>query len=60
MGDSDLWAGRVAFVSGGVSGLGFGIARAFAEKGMKLALSYRNEDYRSKARICRSAAGWRG
>ena len=49
MDDRTLWAGRVAFVSGGVSGLGFGIARAFAEKGMKLALSYRNEDYRSKA-----------
>ena len=49
MDDKDLWVGRVAFVSGGVSGLGFGIARAFAEKGMKLALSYRNEDYRSKA-----------
>ncbi|NBC36568.1 SDR family NAD(P)-dependent oxidoreductase [Novosphingobium sp. FSY-8] len=43
------WAGRVAFVSGGVSGLGFGIARALAEAGMRLALSYRNEDYRSKA-----------
>ncbi|WP_246027240.1 SDR family oxidoreductase [Novosphingobium umbonatum] len=43
------WAGRVAFISGGVSGLGFGIARAFALAGMRLALSYRNEDYRSKA-----------
>ncbi|NOW47189.1 NAD(P)-dependent dehydrogenase (short-subunit alcohol dehydrogenase family) [Novosphingobium sp. SG751A] len=43
------WTGRVAFISGGVSGLGFGIARAFALAGMRLALSYRNEDYRSKA-----------
>ncbi|WJS98565.1 SDR family oxidoreductase [Novosphingobium humi] len=43
------WAGRVAFISGGVSGLGFGIARAFALAGMRLALSWRNEDYRSKA-----------
>lgn len=43
------WTGRVAFISGGVSGLGFGIARAFALAGMRLALSWRNEDYRSKA-----------
>jgi NAD(P)-dependent dehydrogenase (short-subunit alcohol dehydrogenase family) len=43
------WSGRVAFISGGVSGLGFGIARAFALAGMRLALSYRNEDYRAKA-----------
>lgn len=50
MGDqTGEWVGRVAFISGGVSGLGFGIARAFALAGMRLALSYRNEDYRSKA-----------
>lgn len=50
MGDqSELWSGRVAFISGGVSGLGFGIARAFALAGMRLALSYRNEDYRAQA-----------
>lgn len=46
---SEQWNGRVAFISGGVSGLGFGIARAFALAGMRLALSWRNEDYRSKA-----------
>lgn len=43
MGD---WQGRVAFISGGVSGLGLGIAQAFSDAGMRLALSYRNEDYR--------------
>lgn len=43
------WAGRVAFISGGVSGLGLGIAQAFSNAGMHLALSYRNEDYRAQA-----------
>lgn len=43
------WQGRVAFVTGGVSGLGLGIAQAFSDAGMRLALSYRNEDYRAAA-----------
>lgn len=43
------WAGRVALVTGGVSGLGLGIAQAFSDAGMRLALSYRNEDYRAQA-----------
>ncbi|WP_088311111.1 SDR family oxidoreductase [Novosphingobium sp. B 225] len=43
------WQGRVAFISGGVSGLGLGIAQAFSSAGMRLALSYRNEDYRAAA-----------
>ncbi len=43
------WQGKVAFVTGGVSGIGFGIARAFATAGMRLALSYRNEAYRDEA-----------
>ncbi|QGP81335.1 SDR family NAD(P)-dependent oxidoreductase [Sphingobium sp. CAP-1] len=40
---------RVAFVTGGVSGLGFGIARALSNAGFRLALSYRNPDYRVQA-----------
>jgi NAD(P)-dependent dehydrogenase (short-subunit alcohol dehydrogenase family) len=36
------WQGKVAFITGGVSGLGFGIARAFHEAGMKLARSNRS------------------
>ena len=44
-----IWTDKVAFVTGGVSGIGFGIARAFAQAGMRLALSYRNEAYRDKA-----------
>jgi NAD(P)-dependent dehydrogenase (short-subunit alcohol dehydrogenase family) len=43
------WTDKVAFVTGGVSGIGFGIARAFAQAGMRLALSYRNQDYRDEA-----------
>lgn len=43
------WQGKTAFITGGVSGIGFGIARAFAEADMDLILSYRNEDYRAEA-----------
>ena len=40
----DEWSGRVAFITGAVTGIGLGTAQAFADAGMKLALSYRNED----------------
>lgn len=43
------WQGKTAFITGGVSGIGFGIARAFAEAGIRLILSYRNEQYREDA-----------
>ncbi len=43
------WQGKTAFITGGVSGLGLGIAQAFAEAGMQLILSYRNEAYRARA-----------
>ncbi len=43
------WAGRVAFITGAVTGIGLGVAQAFADAGMRLALSYRNEDDRAKA-----------
>jgi NAD(P)-dependent dehydrogenase (short-subunit alcohol dehydrogenase family) len=43
------FAGKVAFVTGGVSGIGLGIAQALGLAGMKLALAYRNEDHRAKA-----------
>jgi len=43
------WTAKVAFITGGVSGLGFGIAQAFSNAGMRLALSYRNEEYRQQA-----------
>ncbi|MEG3145350.1 SDR family oxidoreductase [Sphingomonas sp. RT2P30] len=43
------WQGKVAFVTGGVSGIGFGIARVFGQAGMRLALSYRDENHRDAA-----------
>ncbi|WP_137680802.1 SDR family NAD(P)-dependent oxidoreductase [Aurantiacibacter suaedae] len=41
------WEGRVAFITGAANGIGLGTAQAFADAGMKLALSYRNEDDRA-------------
>ncbi len=41
--------GKTALITGGVSGIGFGIARAFAAAGIKLVLSYRNREYRQRA-----------
>ena len=43
------WRGKTAFITGGVSGIGFGIARAFSDAGMDMILSYRNEAYRAAA-----------
>ena len=40
------WSGKTAFITGAGTGFGFGIARAFSNAGMQLALSYRNEDQR--------------
>lgn len=46
---NDQWRGRVAFITGAVTGIGLGVAQAFADAGMRLALSYRNEDDRAAA-----------
>lgn len=43
------WQGKAAFITGGASGIGFGIARALSNAGTRLALSYRNEAYREAA-----------
>jgi NADP-dependent 3-hydroxy acid dehydrogenase YdfG len=43
------WKGKTALITGGVSGIGFGIARAFSAAGIDLILTYRNEDYRAEA-----------
>jgi len=43
------FTGRTALITGGVSGIGFGIARAFCAAGIELVLTYRNEAYRAEA-----------
>jgi NAD(P)-dependent dehydrogenase (short-subunit alcohol dehydrogenase family) len=45
------FTGRTALITGGVSGIGFGIARAFSAAGIDLILTYRNEDYRAEAAL---------
>ena len=37
------FAGKVAFITGGVSGIGMGLAKVLAEAGMKVAITYRRE-----------------
>ena len=41
--------GKTALITGGVSGIGFGIARAFAAAGIELVLTYRNATYQAQA-----------
>jgi len=38
-------ANKVAFITGGVSGIGLGIAKAFAAAGMKVVITYRRQDH---------------
>jgi NAD(P)-dependent dehydrogenase (short-subunit alcohol dehydrogenase family) len=43
------WTGKTALITGGVSGIGFGIARAFCAAGIDLVLTWRNRTYRTQA-----------
>ena len=52
------WEGQVAFITGAVTGIGLGVAQAFADAGMKLALSYRNEDDRKATEAWFDARGY--
>lgn len=40
---------KTAFITGGVSGIGLGIAKVFAREGMNVAISYRREDHLAEA-----------
>ncbi|WP_408590668.1 SDR family NAD(P)-dependent oxidoreductase [Novosphingobium sp.] len=48
-GHGSNWQGKTALITGGVTGIGLGIARAFAAQGMDLVLTYRNEAHRDEA-----------
>jgi NAD(P)-dependent dehydrogenase (short-subunit alcohol dehydrogenase family) len=52
------WEGRVGFVTGAVTGIGLGVAQAFADAGMRLALSFRNEDDRARTAQWFTARGY--
>jgi len=41
--------GKVAFITGGSSGIGLGMARAFSAAGMKVVFTYRRDDHRDAA-----------
>lgn len=49
--------GKVAFITGGASGIGFGMAQAFAAAGMKLALADLREDRLQEAKQHLQASG---
>jgi NAD(P)-dependent dehydrogenase (short-subunit alcohol dehydrogenase family) len=49
--------GKVAFITGGNSGIGLGIARAFADAGMKVAITYRSKTNLDKAMEYLKSAG---
>ena len=50
-------AGKVAFITGGDSGIGLGIARAFTDAGMKVVITYRTKAHLDEAmKVLASAA----
>jgi NAD(P)-dependent dehydrogenase (short-subunit alcohol dehydrogenase family) len=51
-------SGAVAFVTGGASGIGLGMARALAEKGAKVAIADINDDSLTEAADIAAQEGW--
>ncbi|MGH8228860.1 MAG: SDR family NAD(P)-dependent oxidoreductase [Steroidobacteraceae bacterium] len=51
---------RVAFVTGGASGIGLGIARALAERGARIAIVDLRADHLEQARATAESEGWSG
>ena len=51
------WKDRVAFITGAVTGIGLGVAQAFADNGFRLALSYRNDNDRAATEAWFDARG---
>lgn len=51
------WNGQVAFVTGGVTGIGLGVAQALSDAGLRLALSYRNTAHREQTAAWFANAG---
>lgn len=51
------FAGQVAFITGGVTGIGLGVAQAFSDAGLRLALSYRSEEHRTQTAAWFAAKG---
>jgi NADP-dependent 3-hydroxy acid dehydrogenase YdfG len=49
--------GRVAFITGGDSGIGLGIARAFTDAGMKVVITYRTKSHLDEALKYLAGAG---
>ena len=50
-------AGKVAFITGGDSGIGLGVARAFTDAGMKVAITYRTKSHLDEAMKYLTSAG---
>lgn len=49
--------GKVAFITGGDSGIGLGIARAFTDAGMKVVITYRSRKHLDEAMKALAGAG---
>jgi NAD(P)-dependent dehydrogenase (short-subunit alcohol dehydrogenase family) len=49
--------GKVAFITGGDSGIGLGIARAFSDAGMKVVITYRTKKHLDEAMKALAGAG---